>query len=111
MTPEEIVQHQLEYYNAHRLDKFCATYSDDIQMFNLSTGERMLSGQAELREKYAMRFTVQKAQATLRNRMVIANMVIDHEEISGIKENESVKAVAIYEVTDGLISKVHFIFE
>lgn len=111
MKPEKIVEEQLSYYNQNDLEGFCNTYADDIEIYDLSTGQVMLSGKNELREKYQYRFDVQKVKAEIVNRIVIGNKVIDHEEVYGIKENQIVKAVAIYEIKDNLISRVNFIFE
>ncbi len=49
--------------------------------------------------------------ATLKNRIVIGNKVINKEDVTGIKPNAIVKAVAIDEVKDNLIENVWFIFE
>ena len=48
--------------------------------------------------------------ATLKNRIVIGNKVINKEDVTGIKPNAIVKAVAIDEVKDNLIENVWFIF-
>ncbi len=111
MTPEEVINQQLEYYNKNLLDPFCSMYSEDIKIYDLTTGIIILSGKKELYDKYNYRFNVQKVQAKIINRIVIGNTIIDQEEVSGIKENEIVKAVAIYEVERHLIKKVNFIFE
>lgn len=111
MKPEEIIDKQLEYYNNNLLDKFCNTYSDDIVILDLTSEKTLISGKKELYEKYDFRFNVQKVQAKILKRIVIGNSVIDHEEVTGIIENEIVKAVAIYEIENDLIKRVYFIFE
>ncbi len=111
MKPEEVVDKQLEYYNGNLLDAFCSTYANEIQIIDLATGNILLSGKAELYSKYKYRFSVQKVKTKITNRIIIGNKVVDQEEVSGIKANEVVKAVAIYEVEDNLIQKVSFIFE
>ena len=110
-SAEKVVDLQLEYYNKNQLDLFCSTYADDIVLTELTTGEVLVSGKEELYKKYEYRFNVQKVHANIVNRIVMDNVVIDHEEVTGIKENEVVKAVAIYEVEDQLIKKVTFVFE
>lgn len=111
MKPEELIDKQLEFYNKHLLAEFCSTYSDDIEIFDLKSGNLILSGKKELYEKYAYRFNVQKVNAKVINRIVIKNSVIDKEEVAGIKANETVKAVAIYEIENNLITRVRFLFE
>lgn len=111
MKPEELIDKQLEFYNMNLLDPFCNTYSDDIKIFDLKSGDLILSGKKELYERYDIRFNVQKVHAKIINRIVIGNSVIDEEEVTGIKKNEIVKAVAIYEVENDLIKTVKFLFE
>ena len=108
---EKIVQKQLDFYNANDLEGFASTYRDDVELLSLEDNSVILKGKEALREKYRMRFEVQKVHATLVNRMVLGNKVIDQESVSGIKENEQVKAIAIYEVVDGLIQRVWFLHE
>ena len=111
MKPEDVVDAQLNFYNNHDLEQFCQTYTNDIEIFDFYTGAVILSGQKALREKYKYRFEVQKVNARVTRRIVIGNKVIDHEEVTGISEDGIVRAVAIYEICNDLISKVHFIFE
>lgn len=111
MKPEEVVDRQLDYYNKNILDPFCDTYSDDIEIFNLTSGERLLSGKKELYAKYDYRFNVQKVKAKIKNRIVIGNTVIDEEEVSGIIENDIVRVVAIYQVANNLIHKVYLLYD
>jgi len=108
---EAIVQKQLDYYNANDLEGFVSTYHEDIEILNLEDQSLILKGLADLKEKYKERFHVQKVQAKLVNRMLIGDKVIDHESVSGIKENEDVKAVAVYQIEDELIRRVWFLFE
>ncbi len=108
---ENVIQKQLDYYNSNDLEGFVSTYHNDIEILNLEDNSVMLKGKEALMEKYRERFEVQKVQAELVNRMVLGNKVIDHERVSGIKKNEYVKAIAIYEVVDELIKRVWFMFD
>lgn len=108
---EQIVQKQLDYYNAHDLEKFVELYHDDIEILNLIDNKLMYKGIQTLKERYTERFKLPKLHAELANRIVIGNKVIDHELVTGIREDEVVKAVAVYEVDDNLIKRVWFIYE
>jgi hypothetical protein len=108
---EKVVQEQLDFYNGHDIEGFASTYHDEITIYDLVDNSVILEGKAALRDKYGDRFLNKELYARLVNRMVIGNKVIDHEEVSGIEENELVKAVAIYEVDEELITKVWFLFE
>lgn len=108
---EEIVQKQLDFYNAHDLEGFISTYSDDIKIYNLIDNTIIMEGKKLLKENYKERFDVLKVHAELVNRIVIGDKVIDHEHVSGLTKNDIVKAVAIYEIEDCLIKRVWFVYE
>jgi hypothetical protein len=108
MNAVDVVQRQLEAYNARDLQRFVATYSDGIVVFRPPALEPALSGKAALSEFYrAQRFNLPALRAEIVNRMVLGNKVIDHERISGVRA-QPFEAVAVYEVVDGLIQCVWF---
>jgi hypothetical protein len=104
-----VVQEQLEAYNARDLDRFAATYSDDIRIWRMPATEPSIAGQAQLREIYAKRFTSAGLHATIVNRIALGDKVIDHERVAGI-EAGPIEAVAVYQVVGGLIAKVWFYY-
>jgi hypothetical protein len=106
-TAVDVVQEQLEAYNARDLDRFAATYGEDIRIYRLPAPEAAIVGQAQLREAYAKRFASPNLHAEIVNRIVLGNKVIDHERVVGIKDTP-IEAVAVYEVADGLIQVVWF---
>lgn len=105
--PVEVVEEQLEAYNARDLERFAATYADDIRIWRMPTPEPSIVGQAQLRETYAKRFGSPDLHATIVNRIAMGDKVIDHERVVGI-EAGPIEAVAVYQVVDGLIAKVWF---
>lgn len=107
MNPVDIVQEQLEAYNARDLERFAATYSDTIRIFRLPDTEPAIAGKSQLADVYRSRFASPGLHATIVNRIVLGNKVIDHERVVGIRETP-VEAVAAYEVVDGLIETVWF---
>jgi hypothetical protein len=109
MTPTDLVQRQLEAYNARDLDAFSATYSPAIRIFRMPSAEPAIVGLEQLRKIYKARFSSPGLHADIVNRIVIGNKVIDHERVVGIEKNP-VEAVAVYEVADGLIQAVWFFY-
>lgn len=108
MTPENIVQRQLDAYNAQNLDAFCACFADDCVLGELN-GAITQRGAAAIRERYETLFaTYPENHAALVNRVVVGNVVIDHENISR-SPSERINAAAIYTVKDGLIARVDFV--
>lgn len=108
MNPEAPVQRQLEAYNAHDLERFVAEYTDDVQVFRPPAAEPVLSGMAAFAAHYGKnRFSLPGLHATVVNRMVAGNRVVDHERIVGLGPAE-VEAIAVYEVVGGRIRTVWF---
>jgi hypothetical protein len=106
---ERIVQQQLEAYNRRDIDAFVATYAPDVRGYRYPDQPTFV-GLDSLRAGYARLFeTAPALHATVRQRIVQGRFVIDHEEVTGLPNGRTVRAVAIYEVRDGLISSVRFI--
>jgi hypothetical protein len=108
--PVDVVQAQLEAYNARNLERFLATYSESIVVYRPPALEPALSGKAELARFYAQeRFNLPGLKADIVNRTVLGNKVIDHELVWGVR-GEAFEVAAVYEVRDGLIERVwHFV--
>src|SRR5688572_25867967 len=85
MSAVEIVQRQLEAYNAHDLVAFAACYTDDVEMIRLPAKEPAIRNKEEMIEFYgANRFLAPGLRAEILNRMALGNKVIDHERIHGL---------------------------
>jgi len=105
--PEVIVQKQLDAYNNRDIDGFMATYSEDIKLLSFPDKQNS-EGQESMRKSYDGYFkNTPDLHCEIKKRIVIGNKVIDHEYITSNGRNFS--AIAVYEVKNGLISKVTFI--
>ena len=109
MNASDVVQRQVEAYNARDLDRFVATYSDAVRIFRMPSTEPAISGKAQLAEVYRKRFSSPSLHAEILTRIVMDNKVIDHERVRGIREFP-VEAVAIYEVASDLIQTAWFFY-
>jgi len=108
MTREEAITRQLEAYNAHDLEAFCACYSEDVELRNMSEPEPFLRSRESLRDLYGNKFANPALRARIANRMVKGDFVIDHEKVSGLGDAE-LDVIVIYELEDDLIRRVRFI--
>lgn len=107
--PVDIVQRQLDAYNAHDLDAFCACFADDVRTWRMpDAASPALEGQAALRAFYAeQRFAIPSLRAELVARIAFGDKVIDHERIHGLRP-EPYDMAAVYRVVDGLIVEAWF---
>lgn len=106
-----LVQRQLDAYNDKNIDGWLSTYAKDATQFNLH-GECLASGHAEMRQRIAVRFAEPDLNARLLSRIVMANIVVDHELVirnfpAGKGEMEM---LCVYEIAHGLIQKASFSF-
>jgi hypothetical protein len=106
-----VVQRQLEAYNAHDLDGFLATYAPGIEIFDISNAATpQMSGIPAMREVYGEMFaSMPGLRCDLGNRIADGAFVIDHEICAmGAPGDPPERAIAIYQVEDGLIRRVWF---
>ena len=110
-TPTEIAQAQLTAYNNHDLDAFAACFHQDVTAELLMTGQRLFSGMEELKAFYTKRFSNPDLHAYVTHRIAIGNVVIDHEEVTGLEKGKTIAVFAIYEIDNEKIRKLRFIRE
>lgn len=108
--PEQVVQRQLDAYNAKNLDALMATYAENAEQFE-HPSKLLASGAAEIRPRFEARFKEPNLHAQLVKRMVCGDTVIDQEIVSrtfpeGVGR---IELVAIYEVKNGRIARAWFI--
>lgn len=110
-NPEAVVQSQLDAYNAHDLAAFVAAYTEDVQLFE-HPSKLLASGSAQMRERYAGRLKDPILHAVVAKRIVMGNVVVDHEKVTvTLPEGRGlIEAIAIYEVQGGKISKAWLIY-
>ena len=109
-NPESVIQRQLDAYNARDLDALLETYAADAQQFE-HPSRLIASGSAQLRERFAERFKEPNLHAALMKRIVMENVVIDHEKVTRTFPVGSgrIELIAIYEVQNGRIANAWFI--
>jgi Imidazolonepropionase and related amidohydrolases len=108
LSPELLVQQQLNAYNAHNIDAFLAPYSDSCALYDIS-GKLLMKGKEAMRQSYSRFFEqAPELHCELVNRMVHGNTVIDHERITGGPGNKQFEAFAVYKIENGKIVNVYF---
>ena len=108
-TPEQLVQEQLDAYNARDLERFVAQYSADVEVYEYP-GMLIMAGRETFTERYRARFQTEGLRAEVTHRAVLGNRVVDHE-IAWINgpDQPPVEVVVVYTNEDGLIDRVEFV--
>lgn len=108
MSPEEVVQKQLETYNNRDIEGFMSLIHPEVEFYEFSTRKKTLEGAAACKELYAKLFeNSPNLHSDILTRTVFDNKVIDHESITGRNGNEEVlELVLIYEVKDEKIIEI-----
>lgn len=109
LPAEQIVQRQLDAYNARDLEAWLETYSPWARLCVLH-GAIVAAGHDELRERMSLRFHEPDLHAQLLQRTVMGNIVVDHERITrNFPEGRGqLEMICVYEVADGLIQSMTF---
>jgi hypothetical protein len=112
-SPEQVVQENLERYNARDLEGFMSYFSDSVALYSLGKVEPIAKGKQAVQALYAQLFEASpNLHSTILHRAVIGNRVIDHESITGRKGSlEAVEMVVIYEVSNHKINTMRVIKE
>jgi hypothetical protein len=110
-TPEQVVQRQLDAYNARDLQAWLETYAVDARQFEYPS-TLLASGHAEIRARAEARFAEPDLHAQLLKRVVMGEMVIDKESIvrnfpEGLGRMD---LTGIYQVRAGKIVTASFVF-
>jgi imidazolonepropionase-like amidohydrolase len=107
VSPEILVQQQLNAYNARDIEAFLQPYSDSVELYNFPD-QLIMKGKQEMRKSYAGYFkSTPDLHCEIVKRIVLGNTIIDHERVSG-NGNPKRDAVAIYKTENGKITKVYF---
>ena len=110
-TTVQLVQRQLEAYNARDIDAFMACYAPDVWTEDLD-GDRRLEGHAAVAVHYRALFAQNpRLRANLLDRISVGGYVVDEELVNGRTDGRTLHVAAVYRVVDGLIVSVRFLRE
>ncbi len=105
----DIVQGQLDAYNAQDLDAFCAFYAPDAVLGPYG-GEPHTVGIEAIRDRHKGLFAqFPENRAELVNRIVVGASVIDHERVLRAPGGETFEVSPIYTIAGGKIVRVDFV--
>lgn len=112
MRIDEIIQDQVNAYNERDLAKMMTFFADDIQLFDFGESEPLVKGITGVEKLYRNVFDHSpNLHAEILNRIVFDDKVIDQERVTTHEGGTATEVLVIYELADGLITKVYFIQE
>lgn len=101
---------QFEAYNKHDINAFIDCFSEDFRGYRMPAETPSTIGKSALREFYIInRFNNPELRAELISRTVLGNKVFDHEFIHGLSP-DPLESIAVFEITNDLISTAWFYF-
>lgn len=105
-VPLEVVQGQVDAFNARDVEAFTACYSSDATLVG-PDGNVMMQGHEAISGMYAQLFARSPdLHVNVVSRMTVGNWVVDEEECSGFVFDgfpSDLHSVVVYQVSDGLI--------
>jgi len=108
-SPSEIVDRQLLAYNERDIHAYCDLFAHDAAVIKLNGSRVLARGIDAIREYYIERFKSQQLFCRIKERIELAEFVIDHEQVTGI-EDTTLEVIAIYEVRNSLIQSIHILW-
>lgn len=109
--PSKIVQKQVDSYNAGDLEAFVNCYSENVLVARFPN-DTLYVGHKRMRENYSGLSLNRKNNHIVEvvKRITIGNKVIDHEKVT-YTDGKTQMQVALYEVSNGRIDSMTFIFD
>jgi hypothetical protein len=108
MEPRDVVQAQIDAYNAHDLDRCLSFYAPDV-VVKRADGSIVSDGAEELRARYVKQMSDHpNLRYDIPNRIALGTYVIDEERVTGYSPGgpEVVRAVLIYRFDGALIHEI-----
>jgi hypothetical protein len=109
LTPEELIQKQVDAYNAHNLEAFVACYGPDIEFRTLDGNVNPEKGTVALRKGYADLFKrYPELRVKVLKRIRQGAYVIDQQQAEGMGPNPII-VTAIYQTDQDKIIRVWYL--
>ncbi|MBW2524788.1 MAG: amidohydrolase family protein [Deltaproteobacteria bacterium] len=106
-NPAYVVQAQVDAYNSRNVDEFVSLYAPDAVVTEQPIGKEIAAGHTAIKAVYGKLFEANsELHCEVLQRITIGSTVVDHELVTGIAGRPHVRAMARYEVADGLIRSV-----
>jgi uncharacterized protein (TIGR02246 family) len=104
----DLVQRQLDAYNAQDIEAFMAFYTEDAELAGLN-GAVNQAGHGAIRARHLDLFTeFPENRADVVNQIDLGSIVMVHERVARAPGGDNFDVAAIYTLRDGKIARVDF---
>jgi len=111
-TNEQVIQTQVDAFNARDLARFIDCYSSDIVILD-GDGNQMAKGPEGMKQMYGPLFAQSpNLQCEIKKRIMVGQYVIDEEHVTGFNLSgypSEMRAAAVYRVSGGRITRVQLL--
>lgn len=104
----DLIQRQLDAYNAQDIEAFMRCYADDAVLAGLNGGVNQAGHEAIRSRHLALFAEFPQNKAELANRIDLGTTVIDHERVERAPGGDRFDVAAIYTLRNGEIARVDF---
>jgi len=105
-APLDVVQRRTAAYNAHNINAFIATYSEDVRIYEYP--DKFLGeGTQRLRDIFGPQFAENDGSIIVHEQVVLEQTVVSNETVTFYGRTEH--NIGIYTVSGGLITEVRLI--
>lgn len=106
LTPLQIVNQRMVFFNEHNYDEFIKLYDKDVKVYTYP--DKLLgTGADRLGSIFKSDFEKKSISVQILNQITNGSYVINHEIVTN--DGKDKKYVSIYEVKNGLITSVRFV--
>jgi hypothetical protein len=102
----DVVQRQVNAFNAHNLESLAASYADDVKLYDFPDQLRA-TGRSALRAYFEKQIGIDpRDHWEIRKRLAAGEVVIDEVRWTGRADGKKLEGVNIYQVRNGLIQSI-----
>lgn len=106
VTPIEIVNKRMQFYNDHNFEEFIKLYAKDVRIYTYP--EKLLNqGVENIASIFKPKFVKKLISVEIVSQMFNGTHVINHEIVT--ENGQQTKYISIYEVKNGEIQSVRFV--
>lgn len=106
LTPLEVVNKRMDYFNEHNYDEFIKLYNTNVEVYTYP--DRLMgTGSDRLASIFKSDFENKRVSVKIVNQMENGPYVINHEIVTN--DGKDTKYISIYKVEKGLINSVSFV--